>query len=143
MSSWLTRSMVLAVGHASAVFFGQGVDVEALRDFGVHPGGEFGCDLDVFGDDLFEAGLGAGQIGAGEDGADIRSDVSAHLQAGDISLGVLLEVELVALPRQGGAEGVAGEVSAAGEFSDSGAPDLLLSHAFFERSGCHCVQVGF
>ena len=133
----------IAGAHASAMGFGQGVDGEALRDIGVHPGGEFGCDLDVFGDDLFEAGLGAGQIGAGEDGADICCDVSAHLQAGYISLGVLWEVELVALPRQGGGEGVAGVMSAAGEFSDSGSADLLLSHAAFGRAGCHCVQAGF
>jgi len=46
--------------------------------------------------------LGGGQIQRGEDGADVIGDIRTHLQAWHLGLGVLLEVELTALPRHGG-----------------------------------------
>lgn len=84
----------------------QGVDDEALREIVLHPGGESGSTLGVEEDALFEAGLSAGEIRAGEDGADVCSDTRAHVEARNVSLGVLLEMELAALPGYGGEDGL-------------------------------------
>jgi hypothetical protein len=62
----------------------------------------------VGGGDLSETGFGAGAIRRVEDGADVGGDLTACVEAVGVSLGVLLEVELAALPRggvEGGAQG--------------------------------------
>ena len=54
---------------------------------------------------LLEPGFGGWAIGAVEDTADGLGDFGALIQARDIGLGVLLEMELAALPRHGGEDG--------------------------------------
>ena len=83
-------------------------DSEALGDIFLHPGGKFGSSLGVGGDEMIEAGLSRGEIGAIEDGADVRSHTGAPIETGNISLGVLLEVELATLPGNRGEDGGTG-----------------------------------
>jgi hypothetical protein len=68
-------------------------DSEALGDIFLHPGGKFGGGLGVGGNEMIEAGLSRGEIGAMEDGADVGSHAGAPIETGNVSLGVLLEVE--------------------------------------------------
>jgi hypothetical protein len=57
---------------------------------------------------MIEAGLSRGEIGAIEDGADVGSHAGAPIETGNISLGVLLEVELATLPGNRGEDGGTG-----------------------------------
>ena len=98
--------------QAALVGGGEGEDGEALRKGGFQPGGEFGGGGGVGGDDFLETALGAGAVRAGEDAADVGGDLGAQVQARDVGLGVLLEVELAALPGQGGKDGAAGGAQA-------------------------------
>ena len=71
----------------------------------------------------FEAGLGGEEIGAVEDGTDIGRHAGAHVEARDVSLGVLLEMELAALPRDGGEDSsTGGRESAMGIADNEGEP---------------------
>ena len=79
----------------------QGEDGEALGQAGFHPGGEFGSAGGIEGDDFLEASFSGWPIRAVEHTADGVGDGGALVQAGDIGLGILLEVELAALPRHG------------------------------------------
>src|SRR5512137_2872385 len=72
---------------------------------GFHPGREFGSALGIVGDDFLEAAFGRRTIGAVEHTADGLGDGGPLVQAGDIGLGILLEVELAALPRYGRKDG--------------------------------------
>ena len=83
-------------------------DSEALGDIFLHPGGKFGGGLGVGGNEMIEAGLSRGEIGAIEDGADVGSHAGAPIETGNISLGVLLEVELATLPGNRGEDGSTG-----------------------------------
>jgi hypothetical protein len=56
----------------------------------------------VAGDDLFEAALCGGEIRAEEDAAHGFGDSGPLVEARDVGLGVLLEMELAALPGDGG-----------------------------------------
>jgi hypothetical protein len=84
------------------------VDGEALGDIFLHPGGKFRSGLGVGGDEMIEAGLSRGEIGAIEDRADVGSYAGAPIEVGNISLGVLLEVELATLPGNRGEDGGTG-----------------------------------
>jgi len=64
------------------------------------------------GDELLEPLFGGGAVGAGKEAADGLADFLALVAARDIGLGVLLEVELAALPRDGGKDGGAGGLEA-------------------------------
>jgi hypothetical protein len=86
---------------------GQGEHGEALRQVFLHPRGEFGRAFDVVGDDFSESLFGRGATGAFKDAADGARDFGALIQARNVSLGVLLEVELAALPRNGAKDGLA------------------------------------
>ena len=88
----------VAGAQAALVLAREGESGKALREVFLHPGGEFGGGGGVGGDDFFEAGLGGEPIRAIEDGADGVGDGGTLVQAGHIGLGVLLEVELAALP---------------------------------------------
>ena len=88
----------VAGAQAALVVAGEGERGKALREVFLHPGGEFGGGGGVGGDDFFEAGLGGEAIGAIEHGADGVGDGGALVQARHIRLGVLLEMELAALP---------------------------------------------
>ena len=69
--------------------------------------GEFGRAFGVVSDDFLEPLFGRVRAGAFEDAADGAGDFGALIQAGHISLGVLLEVELAALPGDGAKDGLA------------------------------------
>ena len=65
------------------------------------PGGEFGRCFAVGFDEFGELGFGVGAIFGVEDPADVFSDFLFEVFGGDVGLGVLLEVELAALPGAG------------------------------------------
>jgi hypothetical protein len=88
----------VAGAPAALVIAGEGERGKALGEVFLHPGGEFGGGGGVGGDDFFEAGLGGEPIRAIEHGADGVGDWGALVQAGHMRLGVLLEMELAALP---------------------------------------------
>ena len=52
--------------------------------------------------------MGVGAIRGEEDAADVGGDLGAQLEAGDVGLGVLREMELAALPGDGGEDGAPG-----------------------------------
>ena len=84
---------------------GKGEDGQTLREIFLHPVGQPGRGGGVSGNDFLEPGLGAGQVGAVENAANGLGNFGALIQARDISLGILLEMELAALPRHGGEHG--------------------------------------
>ena len=71
----------------------------------LHPSGEFWGGFGVGFGEGFETGLGGGEVGAVEEGADVLGDAGAHVEAWDEGLGVLLKVDLAALPGDGGENG--------------------------------------
>ena len=83
----------------------EGEDGQALGQVVLHPEGEFGCGWRVGQHEILESGGRGGEIGAEEDGANVGGDFGALIKAGNISLGILLEVELAALPGNGGKDG--------------------------------------
>jgi hypothetical protein len=87
-----------AGAHFLLVGAGQGENREALREVFFQPRGEFGGTVGVVGDDFLEALFGGGATGAVKDAADVPRHFRALIQSGNISLGVLLEMELTALP---------------------------------------------
>jgi hypothetical protein len=80
---------------------------EALREVFFHPAGEFGGAFGVVRDDLLEPLCRRVRGGAFKDRADGAGDFGALIRARDVSLGVLLEVELAALPGDGAKDGLA------------------------------------
>ena len=97
------------VGGAHALLVGGGEHEhrEALRQIFLQPGRAFGRALGVVGDEFLEPLFGGGATGAVEDAAEGPGDLGALLQARDVSRGVLLEVELAALPGDGPEDGLA------------------------------------
>ena len=86
----------------------EGKASEALGQVFFHPSRELGCRLGVGGDDFFEPGLGAEAVGTVEDRANGLGDGGALIQAWDVRLSILLEVELAALPQDAGEDGLPG-----------------------------------
>ncbi len=88
------------VGSAQAALVSrwEGEDGEALRQVFLHPGGEFGRGGGVSGNDFLEPGFGAGAIRAVQHRANGLRDRGTLIQTRHISLGVLLKMELTALP---------------------------------------------
>ena len=84
--------------HPFLVAARQGKDREAQRQVFLHPSGEFGRALGVVRDDLLESQVSGGAAGALKDAADGAGDFGPLLQPRDLGLGVLLEMELTALP---------------------------------------------
>jgi len=76
--------------------------VEALEDILLHPGGEFWRGGGIGCHNGFESQAGGGTIRGVEDAPNVGRDLSAQIQAWNIGLGVLLEVELAALPGDSG-----------------------------------------
>ena len=109
----------VACAHPALVGSGEGEDRKALGDVCLHPGGKFRSRLGVGLHQGFEAGLGGGEIRAVEDGTDIGRHAGTHVQTGDVSLGVLLEMELAALPGNGGEDGSTGGREAAMGVADN------------------------
>ena len=81
-----------------AVLDGEGEDGEAFRDVEIEPGGEFGSGLGVFGDHGVEESLGERASLGMEDLAEFGGDGRAQGEFWDIMRGILLEMELAALP---------------------------------------------
>ena len=96
--------------QALAVFLGQAEDGEAFGHVELEPGGEFGRGLGVFGDHGLEEGFGEGAVLGMEDFAQFAGDDLAQGELGDVLGGILLEMELAALPghpREAAHEGLA------------------------------------
>lgn len=88
--------------------FGEVEDGEAFGDVFFGPSGEFGLFLLPFFNEGVEAFLGLGSGFCVEDGGDVVGDGLFEFLFGDEVLGVLLEVELAALPGGGVAGGAEG-----------------------------------
>jgi hypothetical protein len=88
------------VGGAQAPLMGrrQRKNGQALRQVFFHPGGEFRSGDGVAGHHFFEAQIGRHAAGGVEDAADGFGHFGALVQFGHVGLGILLEVELAALP---------------------------------------------
>jgi hypothetical protein len=86
---------------------GQREHREPLRQVFLHPGGEFGRAFGVVSHDFLEPLFCGQATGTFEDAADSAGDFGALIEARDASLGVLLEVEWAALPRDGAKDGLA------------------------------------
>jgi len=95
----------VAGAQATLVGHREGEDGEALGEVGLHPGGQLWRAGGITGHDFFEAEFCGWAIGAVEDTPNGLGDSGALIQAGHISLGVLLEMELAALPGHGGQDG--------------------------------------
>jgi len=102
-----------------------------LREVVLHPRGEFGGGRGVSGDEVFKSGLSGREIGAVEDGSDVGSDLGAQINTRDVSLSILLKVELAALPGNGRKDGGAGAPGL--EF------DIELGGAGADLGGTHGV----
>ena len=94
------------------MFGRQGQDGKALRQVFLQPRGEPGRAFDLLRDEFLELAFGGGAVGAVKNAADGPADFSALFEARDVGLGVLLEVELAALPRHGVPDGGAGGLEA-------------------------------
>lgn len=77
---------------------GKGEDRQALGQVMLHPDGQFRGQPGVFLHRLFKKGFGIEQVGSVENGADVSGHLGFHVLLGHISLGILLEMELAALP---------------------------------------------
>ncbi len=104
---------------------------QPLREVVLHPRGEFGGGRGVSGDEVFKSGLSGREIGAVEDGSDVGSDLGAQINTRDVSLSILLKVELAALPGNGRKDGGAGAPGL--EF------DIELGGAGADLGGTHGV----
>ncbi len=80
---------------------------EALRQIFLQPGRQFGRGFGVVGDELLEPLFGGEATRALEYATDGAGDFGALIQTRDVSLSVLLEVELAALPGDGAKDGLA------------------------------------
>ena len=63
-----------------------------------HPTSEIGSGLGIFFDDLVETHVGFREVAGVEDVSDVVGDFLAHGDFGNVGLGVLLEMEMAALP---------------------------------------------
>jgi len=99
-----------SVAGAQASLMGgrESEDGEALWDIFFHPSSEFWGGFGIGCDEVFETLLSRLKVRAVEDGADVGSDLGAHVKTRDVGLGVLLEMELAALPRDGRKDGTTG-----------------------------------
>ena len=97
------------VGSAHSFLMGRGQREhrEPLRQIFLQPPNEFGGALGIVRDDLLEPLLRGWATGTIEDTAEGAGDFGALVQAWDIRLGVLLEMKLAALPRDGAKDGFA------------------------------------
>ena len=93
--------------HAFLVGNGEREHGEPLRQIFLQPSCEFGRAFGVLGHDFLEPLFGGRAAEALEDATDRAGDFGALIQAWDVRLGVLLEVELAALPGDGTKDGFA------------------------------------
>jgi len=85
----------------------------------------------VFVDGLLEEPFGGGQIGGVEDGPQIGRDLGTHRDLGDVLHGILLEVELAALPGNAREAGLPGGFEAGVIVADD--PPYAVEPAGLER----------
>lgn len=93
--------------QASLMCWWQRENGEALGQVFFQPRSKLGSGVSILGEDFREALFCGGAAGALEDAADGACDIGALLEPGDVSLSVLLEMELAALPRDGTEDGFA------------------------------------
>ena len=133
---------------------GQCEDGEALREIFFHPGRELGRAYGVMSDDFLEALLGGVSAGTFKDTADGATDFVSLIQARDVGLGVLLEVELAALPGNGTKDGpprgghagmiVADDVGDAAQAAlDEALEESAPMHFGFAESDAHAEDGAF
>lgn len=117
----------------------QGEDRQALRQIFFHPGRQLGRALGVVGDEFFEALLGGGASWAVENAADGACDFGALVEARDVGLGILLEMELTTLPgharKDGRASGFEADVIVTDEELD--AVEAALDEALEKGAPMH------
>lgn len=94
--------------HSFLVCRRQGEHGEALREIFFHPAGQLGGAFSVVRDDFLEPLFCRVASGAFENAADGAGHFGALIQAWDVSLGVLLKMELTALPGDGAKDGLPG-----------------------------------
>ena len=87
-------------------------DGEALWDVEFHPSGKIGHGLRVMSDSVPEASLSGREIRTVEDGADVGGDDRPEVLTWNVSLSILLEMKLAALPRDGRENGPASCIQA-------------------------------
>jgi len=99
-------------GRLGALGVGQVEDRKSLGQVLLGPQGEFGgLGLPSL-ERLAQESFGLGLVRRVEDGADAQGDGLALIQAGDVSLGILLQVELAVLPGHAGQGRPAGGLEA-------------------------------
>ena len=112
--------------QATALCLGLAKDGEAFREVFLQPCGQFGSAAAVFGDELAQSFFGFGEAGGVEDAADFAGDDGFLIGFENVGLGVLLEMELAALPRH------------AGEDGGAGGPEAGVGIADNQGGGCRC-----
>ena len=83
----------------------EGENGQSLGNIFFHPGGEFWGDFSVFedgGGEQIACGL---EVWSVENGTDVSGDGFFQILLGDVGLGVFLEMELAAIPRNGREDG--------------------------------------
>ncbi len=85
--------------QALPVGFRKGEDGKAFGQVLLSPGDEPGLAFTVDFHEILEALLGVGTVVGVENDFDVRGDLAFEMLLGDVFLGVLLEMELAALPR--------------------------------------------
>jgi len=130
------------VGGAEAFSDGlwEGEDGEALGEIMLHPRGELRSVFLVFQDGEGEQIAGRLKTGRLEDGSDVGSDGMFHFLLWNVGLGVLLEVELAAIPRDGREDGGEGGLEAFVGVTGDGAGD---SEATIFETGEELAPVDF
>jgi len=118
-----------------------------LWDVLLSPGSEFGSGFPVGFDEFGKLGFGMGVVFGVEDPADVIGDFLLQVLGGNVGLGVLLEVELAALPGagvEGGAQrgtesdvGVGGDAvgNAEAAFLETGEEVTPVDFGFGEGAG--------
>ena len=121
---------------------GEGENGEAFWEVMLHPCCEFWGGFGVVCDDFGEAAFGGWAVLGEEDAADVGGDFCAHVETRDVGLGVLLEVELAALPGDGWEDGAAcgGEAGVVIGDDDLEALEAACLQALEERAP---VDLGF
>ena len=120
---------------------GKGKNGQTLRQIFFHPSSQLGRGGGMRGDNFLEPSLSTGQIGAIENAANGLGNFGALIQARDISLGILLEMILAALPGHGGKHGLAGGAQAGMVIADQQHAVRIRFAASSEGAPMHLGQL--
>lgn len=124
--------------QAAADIFREGKNGEAFGNGALHPTGEFGSGGGVSFDGLVEAGVGFRAVAGVEDVTDVVGDLLSHGDFWNVGLGVLLEMELAALPGRGIESGSESGFEA---FMGIGCDEVGDADAAFAQRGEECAPV--